>query len=327
MNTVAQVTKGLTIGNADGGPPTDENSTMFKTTRDSMEVVEASWMTSEAPRIQTAITSNSYFSKFAESMSISSSNSTSASVSTPYGGGSASYSYAESHSHSSSKVSTYSVGTYNVNIAVVEIDQSKMKLTSDFQAALSAAVSPPNTSKADMFIAIVQALNKYGWYLPGKFTVGGVLYTTQSSESSSWSDAQTTSTTFGGSFKASFDGIGGGAAYKQANKSGTTSSGSTGSSALSFTAIGGSPADSNDYAKWSTSMLDANNWNISNYLTLIPSIYPLYNMGTDNRQMLVYINNMIASQYAISPELGTIQPMVDCGAYSTAVRNMLPGFG
>ena len=74
-------------------------------------------------------------------------------------------------------------------------------------------------------------------------------------------------------------------------------------------------------------MLDANNWNISNYLTLIPSIYPLYNMGTDNRQMLVYINNMIASQYAISPELGTIQPMVDCGAYSTAVRNMLPGFG
>jgi len=325
LNTVAQITKGLTIGDPNGGTPSLDNSQMFKTTFDSMEDVQSAWMTSEVPRVQTAITTNSYFSEFAESMATSSSNSASASVTTPYGGGSASFSYAQSHSSNSSKVSTFSVGTYNVNIAVVELDTTQIQLSSDFVSALTDAVS--TGSNDDQFVAIIQALNKYGWYLATKFTVGGVLYTSQSSESSSWAEAQSTSTSFGGSFQASFDGIGGGAAYNQANKSGTTSSGSSGSNSLSFTAIGGSPADSNDFAKWSASMVDSKEWNISNYLTLTPSIYPLYNMGSTNKEILTYVNNMIAKEYANCPELGTLQPMIDCGQYALSVKEMLPGFG
>jgi hypothetical protein len=173
-------------------------------------------------------------------------------------------------------------------------------------------------------VAIVNALNKFGWYVPVQFVLGGVLYTQQTSESSSWSEAQTQSESFGGSFQASFDGIGGGAAYSSADKSGTTSSGSSGSASLSFTAIGGTPADANDYAKWSASLADANNWNVSSYLTLTPSVYFLQNMGGTNNAMLYAIVHLIASQYALSPELQDLQPVIDCAGYVSAVEALLP---
>jgi hypothetical protein len=324
LNNVAEITRGLTIDDPTGGNSAN-NAQMHKTTFNAMSPIQAAAMTSEVPRIDSSVTTNSYFSEFAESMATSSSNSVSLSVSTPYGGGSTSFEHAKSETSSSSAVTTYSVGTYNVNIAVVDLDQDQLSLTPDFTNALLAAAEL--TGAQNQFVAIVEALNKYGWYLPTRFVVGGVLYTTKQSECQTWSDVQSTTTSFGASFQASFDGIGGGAAYNNADTSSTTTGGETGSSSLSFTAIGGTAATANDFPKWSASLENANNWDIASYEGMIPSIYPLHNMGNSNNQLLTYINNCISNQYSSCPELYSLQPKIDCGEYSLSVKKMLPQFG
>jgi len=324
LNTVAQITKGLTITNPSGGAVTADNAELVKTTFDIMTPVTATLMTSSTPRILTAITTNAYFSQFAQSMAVSSSNSASLSVDTPYGGGESAYDYAQSHSSSSSSVNTYCVGTYNVNIANVLLDQTQIQLSQDFVTALTNAAE--TSGAASQFVAVVKVLNQFGWYLPTAFSVGGVLYTSATSQSTSWSEAQSTSSSFGASFKASFDGIGGGAAYKQADTSGTSSSGSTGSDSLAFTAIGGTASDSNDYKAWSTSLMNAQNWNIQSYQSLLPSVFFLYNMS-GQKPLLADIANLIANQYANCPELGSLQPVIDCGQYAQSIKELIPPFG
>ena len=316
LNTGVEVTKGLSLS-ADQG--------LFKLTEAAIDAVASGGWTSDIPRIESAITTNSYFSKYASSLATSSANGGSVSVDTPFGGGSTSYEHAQSQEKSNSSVTTYSVGTYNVNKVEVVLDQTKFQLTSDFETALLAAVSLSDA--ASQFVGIVQALNKYGWYIPTRMMLGGVLLTSKQSESTSWSESQTTSDSFSADFKASFDGIGGGAAYNQSNKSGTTTSGSQGSASLSFTAIGGLAEDANDFSNWAKSLEPATAWSVSSYETMIPSLYVLYNMGTKNIEMLYAIKKMMEKQYSSSPELGTLQPLVDVGGYLTALNNLLPEFG
>jgi hypothetical protein len=318
LNTVAQVTKGLSLS-ADQG--------LYKVTFDAIKpmVSGVSEWTSDIPRIQTSVTTNSYFSKYASSLATSSSNGGSLSVDTPYGSGSASYDQAKSQESGKSTVTTYSVGTYNVNKVDVVLDQTQFELTDNFFNALSNAASL--TDGQSQFVGIVQALNKYGWYLPVNLTLGGALLTIQQSESESWSQSQSTTDTFGASFKASFDGIGGGAAYNSSNTSKTTSSGSNGSDSLSFTAIGGSAADSNNFTNWAKSLAPASAWSTSAYNQMIPSLYPLLNMGGDNKAMLYFIKNMMAQQYSGCIELEQLQPLIDVGAYLTALNNLLPSPG
>jgi len=318
LNEVAQVVKGLSLS-ADKG--------LYKVTYDALKPIvsgKSEW-TSSIPRIQSSITTNSYFSKYASSIATSSSNGGSLSVDTPYGGGSVSYAHAQSHNSGKSTVSSYSVGTYNVNKVDVALDQSKLKLTDDFSTALSTAISLPDAPS--QFIGVIQALNKYGWYVPVEVMLGGVLLTSEESQSTSWSESQSTTDTFGASFKASFDGIGGGAAYKHSNTSKTSSSGSNGTSSLSFTAIGGAAADSNNFTKWAKSLEPVSAWSTSEYKSMVPSLYPLFNMGGSNKTMLYTIKNMMAQQYAISPELQQLQPLIDVGAYLTVLNGLLPEVG
>lgn len=315
LNDVAQITKGLSLSSDEG---------LYKVTFDALEplVSGKSQWTSALPRVQSSVTTDSYFSKYASSLATSSTNGGSLSVDTPYGGGSTSYEHAQENSSSHSSVTTYSVGTYNVNKVDVVLDKTQFQLSSDFYAALAQAASM--SDPASQFVGVVQALNKYGWYLPVEMTLGGALLTVQKSESTSWSEAQTTTNTFSASFKASFDGIGGGAAYNHSDKTHTSSSGSSGSDSLSFTAIGGSATDANDFGKWAKSLEPASAWSTSALTQLVPSLYPLLNMGGSDKAMLYYIKNMMAEQYASCPELEQLQPLIDVGGYVTALNDLLP---
>lgn len=315
LNDVAQVTKGLSLSCDEG---------LYKVTYNTIQPVisgKSQWI-SAIPRVESSITTNSYFSKYASSLATSSTNGGSLSLDTPYGGGSASYEHAEKQGSSHSTVETYSVGTYNVNKVDVVLDDTQFELTTEFYNALSAAASLKG--KQTQFVGVVQALNKYGWYVPVKMTLGGVLLTSQKSESISWSESQTTTNTFSASFKASFDGIGGGAAYKHSDKSHTSSSGSHGSASLSFTAIGGSASDANNFTNWAKSLEPASAWSTSELTEVVSSLYPLLNMGGDNKALLYYIKNLMAEQYASCPELEQLQPLIDVGSYVTALNNLLP---
>lgn len=315
LNTVAQINKGLSLSSDQG---------LYKVTYDAIQPVvsgKSQW-TSATPRVGSSVTTNSYFSKYASSLATSSTNGGSLSVDTPYGGGSESYEHAEQQSSSHSSVETYSVGTYNVNKVDVVLDDTQFELTTEFYNALSTAASMDG--KQTQFVGIVQALNKYGWYIPVKMTLGGVLLTTQKSESTSWSESQTITNTFSASFKASFDGIGGGAAYKHSDKTHTSSSGSHGTASLSFTAIGGLASDANNFTKWATSLEPASAWSTSELTEVVSSLYPLLNMGGDDKALLYYIKNLMAEQYASCPELEQLQPLIDVGSYVTALNNLLP---
>lgn len=307
LNGYVQVTKGLSLS-ADEG--------LFKTTHDAI-VPLTQVPSSDKPRINSSVTTNAYFSKYAESVATSSTNGGSLSADTPFGGGEASFEHAQSHSSSHSEVSTYFVGTYNVNKVVVELDKSNLQLTQDFYNALLAAAEIKDAPSA--FVGIVEALNKYGWYVPIELTLGGVLFTKETTKVKTWSEASSQSNTFAASFKASFDGIGGGGAYKHSDKHKTHTGGAKGSDTLSFTAIGGKPADANNYPKWAASLEPASAWNVSSYATLISPIVLLMNMGTTGKRLAVYIKNNIANQYSSSPELEKLQPLIDCGNYSEQI--------
>jgi len=317
INKVAQLTKGLSLS---------ENEGVFKTTQEALADFSATdnqW-TSATPRIIASVTTNSYFSKYAKSLATSSTDGASLSVDTPVGGGEASFDHAKSQSQSASTVSTYSVGTYNLNKVLIDFDKSKYSLTQGFVQSLEAAMELPD--KPSQFVGVVQALNKYGWYVPLTVSLGGVLLTTQDSQTTSWETAKSESLSFGASFKASFKGIGGGGAYKHSDTTRSTTSGSEGSDSLTFTAVGGNAADSNDFPKWAKSLESADKWNVSSYHTLIPSLYPLINMGGNNKAFLYAIKNLLADEYASCRDLQKLQPLINIGSYTQAINNLLPGF-
>lgn len=307
-----QIFKGLTFGGTEGFGKSFKTVYSWKngTNPDAL-----------LPRILTEVSTVSSYTKVTHSMEDSNVNSGSASLSTPYGGGEAEFKYAQSKATSSSQVTQYVTGKFIVRKVEISIDPAQCVIDPAFEAAIANAVHSPNPDTFQQYYDLLKVLNQYGYYIPKVYTLGGALLSSDSTTINDFSETKTTEQEYGGSFKAAFDGIGGGASYKNAQKNTTTTTTSTKFEVTSFNQIGGKAGTSNDFKNWATSMDKAIYWDVASYDELLPTLVLISDAQVQNKCL-----NLINKFYSY-PNAVELQPNLNMLDYGTKVESLLQSGG
>jgi len=221
------------------------------------------------PSFVTEIVVESSFSEVAHSMVVSSVNKASVSLATPFGGGQTGFEYAQQTSTSSKEVTEYLAGKFLVNKVALDVDVANLQLVQDFEQQILAAVQA-NTS-IDQYANLINTLNERGYFVPKRFTLGGILLSTSSTQVSEFSQAESEKKEFSVGFKLAIKGFGGGSDYSNANGQDTSSSSTSKYSELSIQKKGGE-ASASQYDVWAKSLNPAINWDVISYDELYPTI-------------------------------------------------------
>jgi hypothetical protein len=272
------------------------------------------------PHINTELISNYSFSKVTHDLTVFGSSSASVSFSSSYASGEAEYKQEHSKTTSDSKVTEYLVTRYVVRKALLQVDPAKLAPASGFVDALTTAIHG-NEDKLDGYYNLVKVLDEWGYYVPQEFTLGGVIYATDATQITDFSEAESVKQEFSGSFKAEFSGIGGSAAYKEAKGSDSKTTSSTKFQDITMQLIGGKEGMEKDYPGWAKS-LDAP---IAWALAEAPKLYPtLALLGrADGGPRLATSAIRLIERFSGYPTVQNLQPYLDMGKYNTAVQVLL----
>ncbi len=273
------------------------------------------------PRVSTQVVYTDSFSKVTNSLQETSTHSGSVSLNTPYGGGEAEFKYEQSKQTTSTEITAYITGKYLVRKVALQMDLEYFEPTQDFDNALNTVLQMHANNDFKACKAVVEVLNTYGYYIPKKFNLGGVLFSSDTTTISEYSETETNIQEFGGSFKAAFNGIGGGASYSNAQGSTQTTTTSDKFQITSFSQIGGRTGTSNDYNEWAKSLDNAIYWGVATLDELLPSIAIMSNIANMNRIILLF------DKFNSYPGIHEIQPHINLLEYATATQNIFNPWG
>ncbi|HEY0012514.1 MAG TPA: MAC/perforin domain-containing protein [Allosphingosinicella sp.] len=308
-----QIFRGLTIG-ADG---------FGKTFNDVYSWKDGTLPAANMPTVLSEITSSYSFSKVTHDLAVFGSQSASVSLSSPYGSAEAEYKTESSQSSSSSEVTEYLVTRYVVRKVLLLASPSDFVVAPGFVSDVATALSGDQMTSANYF-NLLDTLGKWGYYIPLQFTLGGVIYATDQTTISDFSEAESNKEEFNGSFKASFEGIGGGAAYGQASGSSTTTTTSTKFQNLELQLIGGQVGLEHDYTKWAASLDNAVDWELAETTSMYPTLALLAGTPQGNDLLGTAIN--VIENFSPIPTAAAAQPYISMQDYNTAVQSLLNPF-
>lgn len=271
------------------------------------------------PRVLTEVVYTDSFSKVTHSLQETSTDSGSVSLNTPYGGGESEFKYEKSKTTSSSKVTEYITGKYLVRKASLSSDLDNLVATDEFNHAIATALHNNINNDFAACKAVLQTLNTYGYYVPKEFNLGGALFSSDSTTITEYSESTTTKQEFGGSFKAAFDGIGGGASYKHAQGSDQTTTNSNKFQITSFSQVGGRSGTSNNFNEWSKSLDKAIYWNVATFDKMFPSVALLSDANDMNKIISLF------DKFNSYSGIHEVQPYINLLDYATAIQDLFGG--
>jgi hypothetical protein len=246
----------------------------------------------------------------------------SVSLTTPFGGGEANFRVAQSRNTSSKHVTQYMTERYLSNKVDLDVSARQLRVAEPFLAAVRAAAHG-RRGNINGYQDLVKVLNEWGWYVPLRYTLGGALYATKRTEISEYSEAESKSRTFGGSFQAAFKGIGGGAAYENSTTTTTTTTTSQEAGNTVILQMGGKAGTNNDYKAWNDSLDKAITWATISYQALTPSLMLL--VGADN-DLLTTCNSLL-QQFNSYAQVKDLQKYIDVAGYQRELGRLLNPFG
>lgn len=273
------------------------------------------------PTVITEVEQTTTFNETSHTLETSGVTKGSMSLSTPWGGGSTEYSTAESHSRKDGSVTQYMCERYLSNKVDLDVPSDNIEGSNDFIAAVTHAVQG-NEDTITGYQNLVGVLNDWGWYIPLQFTLGGAIFATRTSEVTSFSQVDSNTSSFGADFKASFDGIGGGAAYSQSKTTTTKDSGSSGRSEVQFLQIGGQAGTTNDFEAWNKSLDPAIDWNTIKFQKLYPSLMLLAGKSND----VISTADELLQKFNSYAQVSALQPYLDVAAYEMQLAALLNPF-
>ncbi|KJZ11481.1 hypothetical protein TW85_16765 [Marinomonas sp. S3726] len=277
------------------------------------------------PRVLTELKYTYNFSEQTAEITRFGSDSASVSMSSPYGSASANYKRETNSSSYSGKVTEYLSARYIVRKVELSVDNNAFVVDPDFLAAIQVAIKgQQGANTVSGAQALIEVLNEWGWYVPQEFTLGGVLFSSTSTEITEFKDAESEKEQFGGSFKAAFEGIGGGASYEHASGSSSKTTSTNKFTDTSILQSGGAAGTSNDYSKWAESLDNAINWNLASASGLYPSLM-LLTSSQEGRQALNVCLNLL-SNFVAYPTVTSMQPYLDFTDYVTKIQSKLNPF-
>jgi hypothetical protein len=281
------------------------------------------------PRISTEIDYSFTFNEVTQMLSTFGSESGSISLSTPYASGSANFSYEQEHSTSSNEVKEYLNARFIVRKVELDVSADSLVVDPNFVTAVVTAVkgydSSNEASAIQAYSNLLGVLNEWGYYVPLTFTLGGVLYSTDTTKITEFSQAASEKEDFGGSFKAEFDGIGGGGSYNQAHGSSSKTSSSSKFKDITIDQVGGLAGTTNDYSTWAKSLDKAVNWNLASATKLWPSLV-LLSRGDQKAKDALNTCLTILDGYNSVGSLQYLQPYLNMGDYATVIETIINPF-
>lgn len=278
-----------------------------------------------APRVLTTLSSRFVFSTVVHSMEKSGVESGAISLSTPWGGGEASFEHAKTQSSTTKKVSEYLTVRFSACMVDIMTDPKSLAPEPKFVEAIKGAFKPERKGEEqlDDAVALVVVLNTWGWYIPIRYTLGGVLYATTTKEVTEYTQAKTESTKFGGSFKAAFNGIGGGGAYANAEGEHSSTGSTAGSETATILQIGGAPGSADNYSNWADSLKKSVAWSTVTFGQMYPTLMLL--LGVEPRLLSECVQRL--QKYSTYPRVKDLQRHIDVGGYEKVLAQLLNPFG
>jgi MAC/Perforin domain len=267
------------------------------------------------PRIVTQVDYSYAFSKLVQTMDENSVDKGSVSLEVPFLEASAEFSYEKTKHTSSEKTTEYITGKYMVRKVMAQVDAADIVADPAFEKAVHDAIAS-STNEFEQYYELLTVLNEWGYYIPLEFTLGGALFSSDSTTITEFSEAESQKQEFGGSFKAKFDGIGGGGSYSHAEGSSQSTTQSNKFQITSFSQVGGRAGTSDSYSDWAKSLDKALYWNVAAYDKLYPSLGLLQDAQLQN----VCIHLM--DTYGGYPHAVELQPFLNMKNYATAVQNL-----
>jgi len=237
---------------------------------------------------------------------------------TPYVSGGIEASKSASKQELKDKQELYVVSFCKIPKLHLLIDKADLKLNSSFKESISNIVKDVSSEKTDKafynekLIQLIKVLDKYGYYFPLSFRLGGSLKTTKTMTKEQATTISAAEDAVSGSLSASVGGYGGevSLSYKKESQDKKTSASQR--LDLSIEAIGGDPAFVNDQNLFARSLNQAiGTWAVIDYRTLFPSIGLL--------------NPSLASKCAriISQSDKELNPDINKQSYISPIKNLV----
>ncbi len=273
------------------------------------------------PRILTEVEYKDAYSKVTHSLQETNTNSGSVSLAGPTIGGEAEFEFEQSKSQSSSEVTQYITGKFLVRKVALQVDLDNYQASNDFNEAINNAILEYSDNDFKTCKAVVEVLNEYGYYIPKEYNLGGALFSSDSTTIREYSESETNRQEFGGSFKAAFTSIGGGASYNNASGSTETTTQTDKFQITSLLQIGGRAGTSNDYSEWAKTLDKAIYWGVATFDEMLPSVAILSNVANMNKIISLF------DKYSSYPGIVEIQPHINLLDYATAIQNLYNPWG
>jgi len=302
-----QVFRGLAFG----------TNTFGKTFKDIYSWAPGYTPAANMPRVITELVSRYAFNKATSEIKNYSSDTSSVNFSTPYASGESEFKTEKSKTTSTSNVTEFLMTKYIVRKVDLKVDTQRLVVNPAFLAAVRTALKD-NEKTADGYHNLIAVLDEYGYYVPVEYTLGGAIIGTDQTTISEFSQAESEKKEFNSSFKAQFEGIGGGAAYKTA--SGTDKATSTSSKYQNIVTlgVGGDPGLEKDYPKWAESLKPAIKWNLADVSKFMPSLL-LLTTDDEGRRLLGTAITLI-ERFGSSGNTAHLTPFINMHAYNTTMQ-------
>jgi MAC/Perforin domain len=243
-------------------------------------------------------------------------------LTTPKGSGKAEYEYEKKLTTTKSTVTEYLLSKYVVRKATISAEREDLAPNERFEKAVSDALNGQQ-NRLDGYANLLAVLNVWGYYVPLRFTLGGMVYATDQSEIKDFSEAETEKQTFKASFDAKVGDIGGGGGGEHSTTSTTTTTRNNKYQATQLQQIGGLPGiigsaklEPVDARNWAVSLNAAKNWEVVEYARLLPTLC-LIKDGSTRATCL----NLIRT-YRTYPAVLEYQKVIQMADYALAVQGM-----
>ncbi len=273
------------------------------------------------PRVLTEVEYKDSYSKLTHSLQETNTNSGSVSLAGPTIGGEAEFEFEQIKNQSSSEVTQYITGKFLVRKVALQVDLENYQASEDFNNAIQEVLHKYSDNDFKTCKAVVEVLNEYGYYIPQEYNLGGALFSSDSTTITEYSESETNRQEFGGSFKAAFTGIGGGASYNNASGSTETTMQTDKFQITSLLQIGGRAGTSNDYSEWAKTLDKAIYWGVATFDEMLPSVAILSSAANMNKIINLF------DKYSSYPGIVEVQPHINLLDYATAIQNLYNPWG
>ena len=281
------------------------------------------------PRTVSQVQTSYSFNEVTHMLHVFGSDSASVSLNAPFGDAEANFKHEQSKETSSKNVTEYLISRFVLNKVELKTDKNNIICSPAFIGAVENAIADyangSDTNGITAYSKLLDVLNEWGYYVPLTFTLGGALFSEETTKITEYSSAETEKDEFGGSFKAAFDGIGGGGAYNHASGSDEKTTSSSKYKDTAINQVGGKAGTYADYATWASSLDKWNYWALATALELLPSLYLLSRGDEKAKSTLNKCLTLIDSYNSV----GTIQyqqPYLSMKDYSNIIGSMLNPF-